>query len=73
MSPFQFEVRNNDGSRSFVRVLNTFEHLYTKEPMRSIRIDSLLPNSVEGATEWKIINENQYRELVARRITDDQD
>lgn len=73
MSPFQFEIRNEDGGRSFIRVLNTFEHHYTKEVMRSVRIDSLAPYGVNGVSDYKVINEDEFNELLKRRITNDPD
>lgn len=72
MSPFQFEINNDDGSISFIRVLNTFEHYYTKECMRSIRIDSLADYGVQGVSEWKIINEEEFNRLLERRVARDQ-
>lgn len=72
MSPFQFEIKNDDGSLSFVRVVNTFEHYYTRETMRSIRIDSLKDYSVHGVTEWKIVNEEEFAALLERRKIDGQ-
>lgn len=72
MSPFQFEIRNDDGSRSFIRVLNSFSHYYTGEHMRSIRIDSLAPNSIKSVSECMIVSEEDFEQLLERRIIDDQ-
>lgn len=72
MSPFQFEIKKDNGDRAFVRVLDTFEHYYTRESMRNIRIESLSEYGVDGVAEYKVVNEEAFRELLERRITYDQ-
>ena len=71
MSPFQFEIKNENGDLAYVRVLNTFEHYYTTESMRSIRIDSLAAHSVTAVSEHRIVNEDEFKQLLERRVLND--
>lgn len=63
---FEFAIDGEEVS-GFVKVLDIFEHHFTGETMRQIRVD-YMDEDGKAATYTDILNEEEYKLLVAKRI-----
>ena len=68
MTLLQFECRDMDGTFMFVRVMDTFEHYYTKETMRRVRIDYVVNG--KACVESFVLDEAGFNDLIALKVVD---
>ena len=66
----EFEICDMYGERKYIRVVEVFIHHYTQEMMRRLRVDCLFPNTVDAKTMEMIVNEEEYKALLERRVHD---
>lgn len=66
MTLLQFECMDLDGTPVYVRVLDTFEHHYTKETMRRVRIDYVVDG--KAYVEYQLLDEVDFNGLLDLRM-----
>ncbi len=66
---WQFEYEDSFWGKCFLHVLNKFEHHYTKEPIYYVRVDAVGPVTRCGHIEFKTLDQKEFSELYAKRIT----
>ena len=59
---------NAKDSVEYITVLDKFYHHYTKETMRYIRIEFVLPVSMRADAHYTIVDEKEWKGILARRI-----
>ena len=63
----QFEFGTNGIAYGFVKVIDIFQHHFTGETMRHIRMDRI-DREGRAYSEFHVYNEAEYKALVAKRI-----
>ena len=66
---WQFEFKDSAGHTCFCRVIDKFEHHYTKAPMYYVRIDWVGPVTGAGHVQFKVVDQDKFSEMFAARIT----
>ena len=67
----RFEIKSFRNVRDgvvYITVLDKFYHHYTKETMRYIRREWVLPVSGCGDADYQVVDEKGWKDILAQRI-----